>query len=90
MNTANYSVIDWFFLGQLALIWLYVACRTGEWLARLFLRLVLRRTPKSRVDSAISEILAIHPIQDDQTLTLTTKDQWAVIIYKKSEDKTSL
>lgn len=90
MNTANYSALDWFFIGQIAVIWMYMASKTGAWLTGLILRLVARRTPKSRVNDAVSMILAEHPIQNNQTLTLTTKGQWAVIIYKKSDDSSNI
>lgn len=84
MNTANYSVLDWFFIGQMIVIWMYVAGKAGAWLTGLILRLVVRRTPKGRVNDAVSVILAEHPIQNNQTLTLATKDQWTVVIYKRA------
>lgn len=90
MTTANYSALDWWFIGQIAVIWMYMASKTGAWITGLFLRLVMRRTPKNRVDAAVSVILAENPIQSNQTLTLTTKDQWTVIIYKKSDDGSNI
>lgn len=90
MNTTNYSAGDWLLICQVAVIWVYMASKAGYWLTGLFLRAVLGRTPKSRFNAAVSMILAEHPIQNNQTLTLTTTDQWKVIIYKKSDDGSNI
>lgn len=90
MTSASYSALDWWFIGQIVVIWIYMASKTGAWITGLFLRVVLRRTPKSRVNAAVSMILAEHPIQHNETLTLTTKDHWAVIIYKKSDEGSNI
>lgn len=84
MNTSNFSALDWWMLGQIALIWFYMAARTGGWLTAMALRIFAGRSPKSRINAAVNEIFAAHPLEDGQTLTLTTRDQWTVQVYRKT------
>ena len=84
MSTSSFSSLDWWLLGQIAVIWFYMASRAGGWLTGIALRIFTRRSPKSRLNAAVNEIFAANPLEDGQTLTLTTRDQWTVLVYKKS------
>lgn len=76
--------LNWWVLGQIALIWLYMAGKTGAWLTGIALRLFSRRSSTSRLNAAVNEIFEAHPLEDNQTLSITTKDQWTVVVCKRT------
>lgn len=75
---SNLSFLDWLIVGQISLIWIYMAYKTGRWVTKNIIKYIVRRTPKGRAEMAINELLAIYEVKGDQTVTVNLSGGWYV------------
>lgn len=82
-NLGSFTVMDWFLMGQIAVIWLYIAVKAGEWGTMNIINLAMGRNRKRKVEAAITQIFAVYELAKGESLHLETADGWCLDITQR-------
>ncbi|MBH3127109.1 DUF4752 family protein [Serratia marcescens] len=80
------SFTDWMIIGLMAISYLFILVRAGEWFVGMLLNSCNRWVKrKSKQQLAIEDLLDAFPVKSDEAMNITTNDGYRIRITKEKE-----